>query len=657
MKNLSAALALLLFGCGAQLDDPRQPTGSQTIATSTDYSALYVANSAENTVTRLPLDGDPVEVTVDGEPTRVARTPDRVFVTLRATRAVAVLEDDGNGLTVETTIPTGAEPFGVVTNEAGTRLYVAASLEGRIYEYDANSLAELRSWAVGDEPRWLALHPSNILYVASAYNGTFSWIDLDNGKLTTSHLPRVVQTSEELGEEVTLDMRITGDPAISSDGQYLAIPAMYFDTTTPVVEPDSGVATPIMQDAPPPETGGGYAGSATERFNPTVAVAQVEGDGEPQVDQAELVNLSANSVTPDGLTIQGYPASVTISPDGATTYATIEGARGIAAFPTRRADDNFDNSIFSSAFDAANEKLGGRSFSGRTVVVSATDLGPRGIAFTAEQQAFVYSFLDRTVQQVDVDGYQAQLYGNNDPDSGRGGSRFALPFAGTLGGSRAVTNVQLDPEVVRGRQLFYSTNDSEMSSGSIGLSCATCHFDGRADGFTWMFDRGARQTPSLAGKVSLTEPVRWGGERATVAEDVLRTSQGLMGGSGITDEDVRAVAAFVDSTRDVDAPLKHAQDNPDVLAGKAIFERSDVGCAGCHNGPRFTNNQKYDLFGFAGVDTRSLVGIAGSPPYLHDGSARTLRAVLERARDGSMGNTGALSEAEMQQLEAYLRSL
>src|SRR5688572_26584215 len=145
MKKLSAVLSLLLLGCGAKLDDPRHPTGSQTIATASDYSALYIANSAENSVTRLPIDGTPVEISLEGEPSRVARIDERVFVTLRANRGIAVLVDDGAGLTLDQTIPTGAEPMGVVASEDGKSLFVAASLEGKVYEYDASSLAEVRS--------------------------------------------------------------------------------------------------------------------------------------------------------------------------------------------------------------------------------------------------------------------------------------------------------------------------------------------------------------------------------------------------------------------------------------------------------------------------------------------------------------------------------
>jgi cytochrome c peroxidase len=55
-------------------------------------------------------------------------------------------------------------------------------------------------------------------------------------------------------------------------------------------------------------------------------------------------------------------------------------------------------------------------------------------------------------------------------------------------------------------------------------------------------------------------------------------------------------------------------------------------------------------------DTPSLSGLASSPPYLHDGSAATIREVLEKTR-GKMGDITSLSAAELDELVEYLRSL
>ena len=66
----------------------------------------------------------------------------------------------------------------------------------------------------------------------------------------------------------------------------------------------------------------------------------------------------------------------------------------------------------------------------------------------------------------------------------------------------------LPTELARGRRLFYSADNPTMAAQGAGVSCSTCHFDGRADGLTWRFgaDERQRQTPSLAGLVSLTAP-------------------------------------------------------------------------------------------------------------------------------------------------------
>jgi hypothetical protein len=59
-----------------------------------------------------------------------------------------------------------------------------------------------------------------------------------------------------------------------------------------------------------------------------------------------------------------------------------------------------------------------------------------------------------------------------------------------------------------------------------------------------------------------------------------------------------------------------------------------------------------------GLDTPTLKGLWQTAPYLHDGSAATLTAVLTTANpSGRHGDTASLSTTERQQLEAYLRQI
>jgi hypothetical protein len=59
-----------------------------------------------------------------------------------------------------------------------------------------------------------------------------------------------------------------------------------------------------------------------------------------------------------------------------------------------------------------------------------------------------------------------------------------------------------------------------------------------------------------------------------------------------------------------------------------------------------------------GLDTPTLRGIWDSPPYLHDGSATTLKEVLTTANPGDLhGVTSTLTSIEVDQLAAYLRQI
>ncbi|HWQ92572.1 MAG TPA: c-type cytochrome, partial [Clostridia bacterium] len=91
----------------------------------------------------------------------------------------------------------------------------------------------------------------------------------------------------------------------------------------------------------------------------------------------------------------------------------------------------------------------------------------------------------------------------------------------------------------------------------------------------------------------------------------------------------------------------------------------ELGCAGCHPGPLFTDQQSYDV-GTAGefdrktrsFDTPTLVEIRRTAPYLHDGSAATVRDVLtHKNKDDLHGKTSHLNADQILDLCAYLLSL
>ena len=135
-----------------------------------------------------------------------------------------------------------------------------------------------------------------------------------------------------------------------------------------------------------------------------------------------------------------------------------------------------------------------------------------------------------------------------------------------------------------------------------------------------------------------------------------------------------ALAAYVASLDHVNpSPYRNPDGSltPDGVAGKALFEK--LGCDFCHGGPEFTDSARgllHDvgtitalsgmraggpLFGF---DTPTLLGVWETAPYLHDGSAPTLRDVLTTRNPSDLhGYVSSLSSQQVDQLVAYLQQI
>src|SRR5262249_35705619 len=107
--------------------------------------------------------------------------------------------------------------------------------------------------------------------------------------------------------------------------------------------------------------------------------------------------------------------------------------------------------------------------------------------------------------------------------------------------------------------------------------------------------------------------------------------------------------------------------------GKQLFFSKEVGCASCHSGPYYTDSRLQRPFNLSDVgtgrgdpsermgtkyDTPSLLGVYRTAPYLHDGTAKTLRDVLTTCnKEDRHGKTSHLPPADIDGLVEFLRSL
>lgn len=224
------------------------------------------------------------------------------------------------------------------------------------------------------------------------------------------------------------------------------------------------------------------------------------------------------------------------------------------------------------------------------------------------------------------------------------------------------------PAAVKLGERVFTTSRPTTIARDRWISCASCHLDGGPDGRTWLgTDDGPRNTPSLRG-IRGTEPFHWSGTREDT-QAFQRTFTGLMAGTGLSQAELDALAAFVDSLQPIASPRRSAYGSltPSAVAGAAVFR--SAGCVSCHTPPLFTDRLLHDVgTGVPFHDRPAGAGKLPEPrggafktpplrelwltaPYLHDGRAATLRDAI-RAHTSS-----ALSEPHLADLEAFLLQL
>ena len=248
----------------------------------------------------------------------------------------------------------------------------------------------------------------------------------------------------------------------------------------------------------------------------------------------------------------------------------------------------------------------------------------------------------------------------------------------------SVTEIPLEDDILLGKILFNSANRTELAKNQW-ISCAVCHFDGGMDGRTWFFADGPRNTPSMFG-VSETLPVHWSGDLDELA-DVESTIRNIQLGTGLVDlemicdptcdqseplsglsEELDALVAYIETLSLPINPNITADEslNSSVARGQELFIAQETGCASCHNAPLYTDLMRHDVGTATSelevkgseFDTPSLRGIYSTAPYLHDGSAPSLRDVLTTNNPEDLhGTTSQLTDDEIEDLVNFLLSL
>jgi len=196
-------------------------------------------------------------------------------------------------------------------------------------------------------------------------------------------------------------------------------------------------------------------------------------------------------------------------------------------------------------------------------------------------------------------------------------------FPGTNGKIAFFTALGIPDNNIFGTPIrdFVPRNFKGKMSKDAWSSCGSCHPDGLADGVTWSFGTGPRQTIPLDGMFSKQNPddqriLNWSAVRGSNT-DFNANSRATQGGCGFASDDFDPGQCFakgattlanpaiydhgiVQGASDaLDAqtlwifaavrPLHQPQGNPAMLAnGRQVFATN---CASCHGGAKWTKSQ------------------------------------------------------------------
>jgi cytochrome c peroxidase len=280
-------------------------------------------------------------------------------------------------------------------------------------------------------------------------------------------------------------------------------------------------------------------------------------------------------------------------------------------------------------------------------------------------------------------------------------------------------NPSTPAKVELGRMLYYEPR----ISGNGTISCATCHnpalgwADGLAKGIGINGTKLGRSSPTVA-NAAYYELQFWDG-RAASLEDQAKgplENPNEMGGKGdrlvatlkaipgyvrkfeeafgspeVTfDKFAMAVAAFERTVVDLDSPFDRYARGDDKAMTEAAVRGLDLfvgkaNCSVCHSGPNLADKRFHNIglkdgdvgrFALTKADldkgafrTPTLRNIALTAPYMHDGSQKTLREVIDHYEKVSQEGKALhpnlsmffrpfkLTDAEKQDLEAFMRAL
>lgn len=642
----AGAAGALLFGCvlpPVDQPDPGEeparftaPTRSTNIALTSDDRRAVVVNRDANTVSVIEVrDANGAdtakklaEVGVGDEPRYVALSPDDRFAyvanTASGTVSVVALSGDNEYKQVDT-ITVGTEPRALALSPSGMLLYVANHTEKTVSIIDTESLEQAAVISVGGFPGAIAITNDGdaddddervfvTRFFAELIPGgpgeafddgkqgvvvTFPVGDLQPTpqQITLSPLPDAgftadranfcLDTNPNAANDTfcpDIDVDDAADPAIANDPQG-AFPnqlqaalirgnRLYLPNTGAGPEPPLQFNVNVQALVHSVDTG-----SLLERFNEHINLNnQIKTETQP--DEAIANTVLDRLFAADTL-------SVDADVDGDNFYFVSRGGNYVlkaqldnqGQFDINAPDNvvRFQTGNIPSGIVVSQD--GRRAYTNNEVGYSITALNLESDTVITRDIASSEPPAPGTFEHAALVGKLAFFTSLGTPDNGVFGQeiRSIVPLA-----------------------------DRGKASDNGWSSCTSCHADGLADGVTWIFATGPRQTIPLDGFFAKNNPSdqrisNWNGVRGSIT-DFNNNSRNVQGGigfagdppnpnifnHGITQGASDALDAQTLWVQTVRAPIMPQDAGAALDRGQDVFATN---CASCHGGAKWTKSQ------------------------------------------------------------------
>jgi DNA-binding beta-propeller fold protein YncE len=593
------------------------PLGPSAVAVTPDGRTAFVACELAGTVQRVDLGAGAVTATwkLSDAPSGVALSPDgrQLAVTLAAPRSTLAVLDAETGA-VGRSISCGYGAMEPVWSPDGSTVFLCERFDNRVAILPVAGEGSVRHVPVPREPAALAVTPDGRRLIVANH--------LPHGRADADHVAAVVNLIDVADGRITHELRLPNGStllrgvAVSPDGRHAAVTHLLGRFHLPTTQLDRGwVYTNALTliDLDRSEIANTVLLDSIDRGAANPWAVDWSSDGTRlAVTHAGTHELSVI----DAPGLLGKLARVPAAPDpGSTVY--------IAA--TR------------SAVDVPNDLSFLVDLRHR---VALAGKGPRGLAVAGATAVAAHHFSD------------------------------SLSVADLNAPSAPVRTVALGPPVppspVRLGELHW--NDATLCFQGW-LSCSSCHSsDARVDGLNWDNLNDGIGNPKNAKSLILsfqTPPTTALGVRANAHVSVRSGIRHILF-TVQPDHVAEELDAYLSSLKPMPSPfLAEGRPSPAAERGKALFLSDRTGCSDCHRPPLYTNLKAYDVGTHSRFDkpedrfdTPTLVELWRSGPYLHDGSAVTVRDIFtSRNPKQRHGLAHTLSPEELDDLAAFLLSL